>query len=186
MIKVIALMGKSGAGKDHMLRELARANPDLLHTVINTTTRPPREGEQDGVHYYFVSEEEYFKREYIEKTAFRDWFYGTELKAFNKNKINIGVFTPKGIRILLQNKDIDLKIVYLRAAPKERLIRQLERQSNPDVAEIIRRYNEDEADYENIEFPTFDIVNETPLDLFTGIEKIFESLGPWMNEGKTD
>ena len=185
MIKVIALMGKSGAGKDRMLFELSREHPEL-HVIINTTTRPPREGEEDGVQYFFVSEEEYFKRDYVEKTAFRDWFYGTELRAFDKDKINIGTFTPSGIRILLQNKDIDLKVVYLRAADRERLIRQLERQANPDVAEIIRRYGADEEDYKDIEFPTIDIVNETPMDLFEGIEKIFETLGPWMKQGKID
>jgi guanylate kinase len=52
------LSGPSGVGKDTVLgRMKERGLP--FHYVVTATTRPPREGEKDGVEYHFLSEEEY-------------------------------------------------------------------------------------------------------------------------------
>ena len=51
------IMGKSASGKDSVFRVLA-ADPELrLRTVVMYTTRPMREGEQDGREYFFRNEE---------------------------------------------------------------------------------------------------------------------------------
>lgn len=57
-IKLIALFGKSGAGKDFLFNKILRAYPDI-HRVVSTTTRPPRQGENEGKDYYFVTDEEF-------------------------------------------------------------------------------------------------------------------------------
>ena len=49
-------MGKSASGKDTIYKELKEAIPELK-TIVIYTTRPIREGEQDGVEYHFVNEE---------------------------------------------------------------------------------------------------------------------------------
>jgi guanylate kinase len=55
---LIVLSGPSGVGKDTVLgRMKERGLP--FHYVVTATTRPPREGEKDGVEYHFLSEEEY-------------------------------------------------------------------------------------------------------------------------------
>ena len=56
MYKIIALIGKAGAGKDTILREIIKSNPDL-HEMISCTTRPKREGEVDGVNYFYLTPE---------------------------------------------------------------------------------------------------------------------------------
>ncbi len=55
---VVVLSGPSGVGKDAVLDELARRG-HRFHRVITCTTRPPREGENDGVDYYFVSDADF-------------------------------------------------------------------------------------------------------------------------------
>lgn len=55
---LVVLSGPSGVGKDAILDELAQRGHDF-HRVITCTTRAPREGEQNGVHYFFVSEAEF-------------------------------------------------------------------------------------------------------------------------------
>lgn len=55
-IKIVALFGKSGAGKDTIQRELLEFMPDV-HGIISCTTRPPREKEIDGKDYYFLTAE---------------------------------------------------------------------------------------------------------------------------------
>ena len=53
--RIIAICGKSAAGKDTMLQGMLEAMGDSVHEVISHTTRPPREGEVDGKNYYFIS-----------------------------------------------------------------------------------------------------------------------------------
>ena len=54
----VVLSGPSGAGKDAVLDELARRGR-RFHRVVTCTTRPPRDGEREGVDYFFVSDAEF-------------------------------------------------------------------------------------------------------------------------------
>ncbi len=55
---LVVLSGPSGAGKDAVLDEMARRGHQF-HRVITCTTRSPRDGERDGVDYFFVSDTEF-------------------------------------------------------------------------------------------------------------------------------
>jgi len=55
---LVVLSGPSGAGKDAVLDEMARRGHHF-HRVITCTTRPPRDGERDGVDYFFVSDADF-------------------------------------------------------------------------------------------------------------------------------
>lgn len=80
---VLVLSGPSGAGKSSLLNEIIDDIGECYFS-ISTTTRPIREGEKDGVHYHFVSEEE-FKQD-IEDNNFLEYalvhgnYYGTSIK----------------------------------------------------------------------------------------------------------
>lgn len=162
-IKIIALMGKAGAGKDYLLQELLKTNN--YNEIISCTTRSPRENEVDGKNYYFMKEEEFFKsvknNEMLEFACFNGWFYGTPLKSLSQDKINIGVFNPDGIRQLLKNTNLQVDVHYVRALDKTRLLRQLNREEDPDVNEIIRRWQTDEKDFYNLDFPYIEHWNDT-------------------------
>lgn len=148
-IKIIAICGKAGSGKDTILKEVIKNSN--FHEIISCTTRPPREGEQHGVNYYYLTNEEFaekiFKNEMLEATVFNDWCYGTDISNLNFDKINIGVFNPAGIELLSQIPKIELKVFEVIASDKIRLIRQLNREENPDVKEIIRRFSADDKDF---------------------------------------
>ena len=53
--KIVALMGKAGAGKDAILHTIMKNYKDEFASIISCTTRPPREGEVNGINYYFLS-----------------------------------------------------------------------------------------------------------------------------------
>lgn len=53
--KIIALIGKAGSGKDTILKEILKQEPIKYNEIISCTTRPKREGEIDGVNYYFLT-----------------------------------------------------------------------------------------------------------------------------------
>jgi guanylate kinase len=55
---LIVLSGPSGAGKDAVLDEMARRG-HRFHRVVTFTTRPPRDGERDGVDYFFVTDAQF-------------------------------------------------------------------------------------------------------------------------------
>jgi len=84
---VLVLSGPSGAGKSSLIHKIIDEIGECYFS-ISTTTRPMREGEVDGVDYYFVDEEE-FKRE-IEEDQFLEYamvhgnYYGTSLKPVKK------------------------------------------------------------------------------------------------------
>lgn len=85
---LIVLSGPSGAGKGTIHKELLEQD-DNLRMSISMTTRSPRDGEVDGVDYYFVTEEE-FKKE-IKKGSFLEYafvhgnYYGTPKAPVEKN-----------------------------------------------------------------------------------------------------
>ncbi|QXD13793.1 guanylate kinase [Rhodocaloribacter litoris] len=79
--KIVVLTAPSGSGKTTIARRVLDAFPGM-HFSVSATTRPPRPGEVDGVHYHFVSEEEF--RRLIDEGAFIEYeevypgrFYGT-------------------------------------------------------------------------------------------------------------
>ena len=68
--KLFVISGPSGAGKGTIVARIRASRPNLGLTV-SATTREPREGEVDGVSYYFLSEEEFSRR--IDADQFVEW-----------------------------------------------------------------------------------------------------------------
>ena len=90
----IILCGPGASGKDHLKRQFEAKG---FRKSISYTTREPREGEVDGVHYYFVDEQKFLKL--IEDGVFYEWqiypttkeggteikpYYGRPMKIFSK------------------------------------------------------------------------------------------------------
>lgn len=156
--KIVALFGPAGSGKDYILQHITQTDQYKinLHRLIPYTTRPPREGEKEGIPYHFLSKpEELIKQDLLEFTIFKNWWYGTPISSLDKNKINIGIFNIKALDQLI-NKDVlnrvDCLPIYIKTFSKIRLLRQLLRENNPDCDEIVRRYLADREDFHNLPF----------------------------------
>lgn len=78
---LIILSGPSGVGKGTVRRQIVNNNLFDMVYSISMTTRLPRDKEEDGVDYYFVSKEEFLKRiendEFLEYAEFVGNYYGT-------------------------------------------------------------------------------------------------------------
>lgn len=148
---IIALIGKAGAGKDTIARDLAHRNPNW-NMIVSCTTRPMRDNEVEGESYYFLTNEQFAEKvlngDMLEATYFNEWHYGTMASSL-KEGVNIGVFNPEGFDCLTSSplEDVIVYGYYIVCSDKERMLRQLNRENKPNVSEICRRYFADEEDF---------------------------------------
>lgn len=183
---IVAFIGKAGAGKD-TIADLVAKRLDA-HVIVSCTTRPKRDYEVDGLSYHFLDAETFAEKvlngEMLEATFFNDWCYGT-VKSDLIEGINIGVFNPAGIEALEETmrnqEDIKLVTYYVMCSDKTRMRRQLDREQEPDVKEIVRRFMADEEDFKNVEdyLTITPLWNESIQDLQYVVDDVVKSTKSW-------
>lgn len=159
---IFYIMGKSASGKDSLYKKLIDADLDLKRYAIYTT-RPKRDGELEGVEYYFVNKEylddnrDKIIEERVYHTVEGDWFYATldDGKIKNdKNYIIIG--TLESYNILKKHYgENNIYPIYLEVnniLRKQRAKYRETMQKVPKMEELERRFKADEIDFseENI------------------------------------
>lgn len=167
MGKIFCFMGKSACGKDTIYKQILSDRSLPLKTLTPYTTRPIRDGEQNGVEYYFLTEEQQQKLaqqgKIIELRAYQTvhgiWKYFTvndhQLDLAHNDYLIIG--TLESYLRLQEYFGADSLIpLYIELESGERLQRALNRerlQTEPKYAELCRRFLADEADFsaENLE-----------------------------------
>lgn len=137
--------GPSGAGKGTLIRELLQRYPSVWLSV-SSTTRNPRPGEKEGVHYNFLDEESF--RDLAERGAFLEWaevhgnLYGTPLedveKIISRGKDVFLEIDVKGARQVISRKPEAVTIFVV--PPSERILEErLRGRGTEDEGELERR-----------------------------------------------
>lgn len=193
-IKVVALFGKSGAGKDTILQHILERYGNKVKGIVSCTTRPKRDYEVDGVDYHYLTTEEFTVKvlnyEMLEATEFNGWFYGTSIEELDANKVNIGVFNPTGVEALVSDGRLEVLPIEVYADDKVRLLRALNREVHPNCKEICRRFFADEEDFEDLDdigsFSTIynNIDNGLHWTTITAIETLIEDFLHGSNHGE--
>lgn len=153
--KMIAICGEAGSGKDSLAKALVEQLNDegiAARAVVSYTTRPKRDYEIDGVDYHFVKDPVdlvslILEHRILEATIFNDWVYATGIDDLEEDKINVAVLNPEGVSYLSSDERIDLCIIRCLCEEKIRIIRQLNREFDPDIDEIFRRLKADREDF---------------------------------------
>lgn len=167
--QVLAIMGKSASGKDSIVKETIHRHPGLFNPVVSCTTRPPRDYEENGKDYYFLSLEDFTRKvlngDMLEATEFNGWFYGTTIDSLSTSRINLCVLNPAGVEALIEDPRLEVEVIYVYCDDKTRLMRSLGREKDPNCAEICRRFLADQKDFaaaeKNIAYYTLDNCGET-------------------------
>ena len=166
MAKIFFVLGKSCSGKDTIFKKLKEDRELNLNTVTGYTTRPMREGEINGVEYFFVNNEELEAlknqgkviecRDY--NTVYGVWSYFTvddgQINREKGNYLYIGTLESYEQMVRYYGKEVVVPI-YVEVETGERLTRAVNRerqQENPKYTELCRRFLADEEDFceENI------------------------------------
>ena len=136
----------SGTGKGTVAKEILKSDPNIKFSV-SVTTRAPREGEVEGVDYYFVTDEQY--DEFLAKDAFYEYVdsqygarYGT-LRSEVDSFINVGqdvLFDMDwaGSRQMKKKAGKDVVTIYLLPPSIKELRRRLENRGT-DSKEVIEK-----------------------------------------------
>jgi guanylate kinase len=90
--RVFVITGPSGVGKGTLIRTLLERMPEL-ELAVSATTRAPREGEHDGVHYHFLDDAEFDRRvvegDFVEHAEYSGRRYGT-LRSELRKRVDSG------------------------------------------------------------------------------------------------
>lgn len=191
MGRIYYIMGKSATGKDTIYKEILRRCPNLK-TIVPYTTRPIREGETEGVEYFFstVDELETMKAsgKVIElrtyQTVMGPWSYFT---------MDDGQFNLQGESSYLMIGTLEsyekmcqyfgehaLVPIYIEVPDGVRLRRAVEReetQKRPNYREVCRRYLADEKDFSEENLKRLRIAKRYQnIDLKECLEEILQEL----------
>lgn len=161
MNHIFYIMGKSASGKDTIYRELLHEFEGKLNKIVLYTTRPMREGEQEGREYFFVDETRYqqfaWENKLIEERAYSTihgiWRYFTaddgQIDLEKHSYLAIGTLESY-MQLKKYFSESVLCPIYVQVEDGERLSRALARereQATPKYAELCRRFLADCEDF---------------------------------------
>lgn len=102
--KLIIITGAAGTGKTTVSRYLSQHYS--ICRVLTHTTRPPRQGEQDGKDYYFETQDSFFKNHFVEYVRYAGYLYGSSkeglTRAFETCDLACLVLDTKGAETYLK------------------------------------------------------------------------------------
>jgi guanylate kinase len=158
---LFVISGASGVGKSSILKRVMAQMPDLQFSV-SATSRPPREGETNGVQYFFVTEDAF--KQMIEQGAFVEYdyhmgnYYGT-LKSEILNKTKTGAMLldiePVGA---LRVREIfpEATLIYVAPPSLEELENRL--RGRNDTSEEQMKLRRERAAWESTQMEKYDYV----------------------------
>lgn len=177
---MLILCGKTASGKDTIVEKLMNYGYKRITTY---TTRPMRDGEENGITYHFISEDEFkqkieegFFAEYkTYNTVFGVWYYGTAIEDLeNADDKTVIILTPQGyrdIRDKLSNNN--MSCIYIYAGIPTLKKRLSKRGDDPNEADS--RLQRDNRDFKGFETEADKIVyNNEGTDINEVVEKILK------------
>lgn len=164
--RLIVFAGPSGVGKGTLLRSLLDKHPDL-YLSISATTRPPRPGEINGHHYYFVSRDRFetmvAEGQLLEWAEFAGNYYGTPRqpveRAIAEGKLVVLEIELEGARQVRKTFPEGMQIFILPPSEAELERRIRARGQDPEAA-IARRLQRAKAEIAAADEFDLKIVND--------------------------
>ena len=165
--KLYVISGSSGVGKGTVLKEFMKFHPDFMLS-ISCTTRQQREGEIDGVNYFYLTKEEF--KSCIEQDKFLEWaeyagnFYGTKKKYIEQcldNGMNVILEIETTGALKVKEKMPEAVLIFISPPSIEILEQRLRGRHTEDEETIQRRLNEVKKELECAKKYDYLVINDT-------------------------
>jgi len=188
--KVIIFSAPSGCGKSTIIGRLMKMNDLDLQFSVSATNRPPREGEKDGVNYYFMTTEQF--RHAIDNDEFVEWeevydgrYYGTLGREVDRivgagHNVVLDIDVKGGINVMNMMGE-DAVSIYIVPPSVEVLRQRLEGRATDSPEEIDRRVAKAEWELSFADRYDFRVVND---DLDTAVIEVHNIISRSVNQQK--
>ncbi len=182
--KILIISGPSGAGKSTVVREFLSRCPAPFHCSVSATTRSPRQGEQEGINYHFITTEQFLSKQ--SENGFLESFevfgsgvwYGTPVE-------EVEPYLEQGTWVLLE---IDVRgaqevrrrysdqviSVFISPGSMEILQQRLRGRKTESEADIAIRLKRAQAEMDSANQYNFIVVNDCVADAADAICHIVE------------
>ena len=177
---LVVLSGPSGCGKSSLINEILKY--ENAYFSISTTTRAIRDGEKEGVNYYYVSKEE-FKKD-INDGNFLEWaevhgnYYGTSikpvLKALEENKVVIFDIDVQGHEIVKKKFPLLTTSVFITTPSQKELEKRLTLRATDSKEIIQKRLINAKEEMKRANEYEFFIINDDFNKALSELKKIIE------------
>lgn len=163
---LIVISGPSGSGKDSICERLKEYNENFW-VSISCTTRKPRDGEEEGINYYFRSKEEFEnlieKDELLEYAIYNEEYYGTPKKVINE-------YLNKGTDVILiievqgalkvKHKVPEATFIFIMPPTMKDLILRQKKRNSDSNDKIIKRFKRAYQEINELSKYNYVVVND--------------------------
>ena len=164
--KLLVISGPSGTGKGTVLKKLFEMRDDVCFSV-SATSRKPREGEINGVNYFFVTAEEFEKLiaagQFLEYAQFCSNFYGTPAEYVEK-QLSEGKNVILEIEVLgamqVKEKCPDAVMIFILPPSMEILRQRLSDRGTESASVVEKRLSEAEREISQADKYDYKVVND--------------------------
>lgn len=179
--KLYVISGSSGVGKGTVLKGFLKRNPGF-NLSISYTTREKREGETNGVNYFFVSKKEFLQsvknNEFLEWAEFSGNYYGTKKSFVEKCLIEgkdliLEIETQGALQI--KEKMPEAVLVFIAPPSYQDLEFRLRSRNTESEEAIAKRLDFVKLEIKNSEMYNYRIINDKLEDAIIELEKIIKT-----------